>query len=263
MTIAPEQIKACCSAAYSSEAARFLLGDSFHPGGAALTSRLIRALGVRAGATVVDVASGRGTSALQLARESEAEVIGVELSPTNVAEASNAAREAGLGERVRFLQGDAEALPLADESMDGALCECALCTFPDKDAAARELTRVLRPGARLALSDVTADPARLPQRLTSLQARIACIADARPLAGLATLLGGAGLIVEQVEARDEALDTLLERLDARLRAAALVGAPVLGGAIAGGHALVGAARAALARGELGYAIVIARKPNAE
>src|SRR5262249_21733334 len=158
----------------------------------------------------------------------------------NVAAANEAARAARLDERVRFVQGDAEALPLADESMDGALCECALCTFPDKDAAARELTRVLRPGARLALSDVTADPARLPQRLTGLQAWIACIAAARPLAGLAPLLGRAGLIDEQLEARDGALDLLLERIDARLRTAALVGAPLLGGVISDGHALVDA-----------------------
>ena len=66
MTLAPEEAKACCAAAYSSAAARFLLGDSSHPGGAELTSRLIRALRVGPGATGVDVASGPGTSALQL-----------------------------------------------------------------------------------------------------------------------------------------------------------------------------------------------------
>ena len=49
MTLAAEEIKACCAAAYSSPAARFLLGDSFHPGGAALTSRLARALQVGPG----------------------------------------------------------------------------------------------------------------------------------------------------------------------------------------------------------------------
>ncbi len=42
--LAPEELKACCASAYSGAAASFLLGDSFHPGGAALTSRLARAL---------------------------------------------------------------------------------------------------------------------------------------------------------------------------------------------------------------------------
>jgi ubiquinone/menaquinone biosynthesis C-methylase UbiE len=260
MTIAPEEIKSCCAAAYSTEAARFLLGDSFHPGGAALTSRLIAQLSVASGATVVDVASGPGTSALQLTRETGADVIGVDLSPTSVAAATKAARDAGLSERVRFLEGDAEALPLPDASMDGALCECALCTFPDKDAAALELTRVLHPGGRLALADMTAEAARLPPELTGLQAWIACIADARPLEELAELLGRAGLIVEQAERHDEALERLLERIDGRLRAARLVGAPFLNGAVARGRELVAAAHAALARGDLGYGVIIARRP---
>ena len=63
MTPAADQIKACCAAAYSSPAARLLLGDSLHPGGAALTARLGRALGVAPGDVVVDVACGPGASA--------------------------------------------------------------------------------------------------------------------------------------------------------------------------------------------------------
>lgn len=259
MTIAPDEIKACCAAAYSTEAARFLLGNSFHPGGAELTSELIAALDVRAGATVVDVASGRGMSGLQLARETGADAIGVELSPTNVAAANEAALEAGLDDRVRFLQGDAEALPLTEATADGALCECALCTFPDKDAAARELARVLRPSARLALSDVTADPARLPHELTDLQAWIACIADARPLAELAALLGRAGFLIERAEPRDHALERLLKRVDGRLRAATLVAMPSLADVVSRGHELVSAARAALGDGNLGYGVIVARR----
>lgn len=162
MSLAPEEVKACCAAAYSSEAARFLLGDSFHPGGAPLTSELVAALGVSPGSTVVDVASGPGTSAIQLANETRCDVVGVDLSPASVAAATAAAQCTAFGGNVRFVQGDAEALPLADRSADGGLCECALCTFPDKERAAAELARVLRPGARLALSDMTADLERLP-----------------------------------------------------------------------------------------------------
>jgi hypothetical protein len=46
VTLAAEEIKACCAAAYSSAAARLLLGDSFYPGGAELTSRLVRSFRV-------------------------------------------------------------------------------------------------------------------------------------------------------------------------------------------------------------------------
>jgi hypothetical protein len=247
VTLPAEELKACCAAAYSSPTARLLLGDSFHPGGAALTSRLARALEVGPGDLVVDVACGPGTSALQLARETGCQVLGVDLAPP-----PNPAEDA----RVRFLRGDAEALPLAAASVDGALCECALCTFPDKPAAARELARVLRPGARLALSDLTARPAELPESLASLQAWVACVGDARPLDRIADLLARAGLDVEQTEMHDDALTALLDRVEARLEVAALLAAHTARAA----RALLHDVRRAVEAGTLGYGVVIARRP---
>lgn len=241
-------LKSCCADAYATPLARFLLGDSFHPGGAALTSRLARALRVGAGDTVVDVASGPGTSALQLAHETGCEVLGVDLSAESVAAATRSAREAGLDGRVRFVQGDAEALPLPDASADGALCECSFCLFPDKTAAAAEVARVLRPGARLALSDVTAVRERLPAGLEGAGAWVACVGAAGSLDQLAAALEQAGFTVETTERHDGALADLLERVEARLR--------VLGV----GLELVAAARRAVDEGVLGYAAVIARRP---
>ena len=246
MTLPAGELKACCAAAYSSAAARFLLGDSFHPGGAALTSRLARALEVGPGDLVLDVACGPGTSALQLARETGCQVVGVDLAPP-----PNPADDP----RVRFLRGDAEALPLAGASVDGALCECALCTFPDQPAAARELARVLRPGARLALSDLTARAHEFPDSLTSLEAWVACLAGARPLDETAALLEQAGFGVEQTEAHDHALAALLDRVEARLQAASMLGVDGVGR----GRELLGAARAALESGLLGYGVLIARR----
>lgn len=259
MTVAPEEVKACCAAAYSSAAARFLLGDSFHPGGAALTSELIAALGVSQGSTVVDVASGPGTSAIQLTNETGCDVIGVDLSPANVAAATAAAQCAAFGGTIRFVYGDAEALPLDDASADGGLCECALCTFPDKERAAAELARVLRPGATLALSDMTADLERLPEELKGLQAWVACIADARPLAELARLLERAGFRIERTERRDEALVELMVRIEARLELAAMLKLGVSEDAVGEGRSLVAAARRAVEAGALGYGYVIARR----
>ena len=256
-TLAPEELKACCASAYGSAAAHFLLGDSFHPGGSKLTSRLGRALQAGAASTVLDVACGRGASALQLARELGCTVVGVDLAEENVVAARQLGVEAGLGPHVHFLHGDAEALPLADRSVDGVVCECALCTFPDKPAAAREITRVLRPGGRLALADMTAVPERLPPELKTVQAWVACVADARPLDEIAGLLERAGLEVESTDRHDEALAALLERIDGRLR---LVGMLDGMAPVARGRELVAAARSALEAGALGYGAVIARKP---
>ena len=260
MSVASQEVKSCCAAAYSGSAARWLLGDSFHPGGAELTSRLGKALQVGRGDLVVDVASGPGTSSLQLAHETGCDVVGVDLAPASVATATTAAEKAGLSARVRFVEGDAEALPLADEAADGALCECALCTFPDKEMASKELYRVLRPGARVAISAITALKDELPPELTGMQAWVACIADARPLEEIAALLEEGGLAVETTERHDEALGEMLDRIDLRLRAARMLGAGLLGGGVARGRELVAAAQEALARGLLGYAVVVARRP---
>lgn len=262
MTPAPDDVKACCATAYSSPAARWLLGDSFHPGGAQLTTRLGRALQVGADRVVVDVASGRGSSALQIARETGCRVVGVDLATDNVATATRAAMKAGLSDRVRFVQGDAEALPLESESVDGVLCECALCTFPDKTAAAHELLRVLQPGGRVAISDITAVRDELAPELRSMQAWVACIGDARPLEEIASLLEDSGFDVETTERHDDALGAMLDQVDARLRIARLMGAGALGRGISAGRELVAAAQDALSRDLLGYGVVVARRPTA-
>ena len=194
-----------------------------------------------------------------LARALDCDVVGVDLSPTSVTAAADAAARAGLSGQVRFIVGDAEALPLEDASVDGALCECALCTFPDKEAAAAELARVLRRGGRLALADIVAEPERLPDELRSLTAWVACVADARPIAELGALLERAGFAIESVERYDGALARLLEVVDARLRTAALVWPAFRRDGLDQGRGLVQAARDALSKGSLGYGSILARR----
>jgi arsenite methyltransferase len=142
----PAAIKACCAISYSSDVVTLLLGASYHPGGLGLTRRLLDVLEVGPGDRLVDVACGVGTTALQAAQEYGATVAGVDLSEANVKLASGAAVATDLADRVHFHHGDAEALPLADSGWDAVVCECALCTFPDKVTAAHEMGRVLRPG---------------------------------------------------------------------------------------------------------------------
>ncbi len=252
-------VKTCCATAYASDAARFLLGDHFHPGGAALTRGLGRMLHVAPGATVADIGSGTGASAVELARATGCAVVGVDLARANVDHATARALREGLDARVRFVCADAEALPLPDASVDGALCECALCLFPDKAAAAREIARVLRPGARLALSDVTLEARELPADLRSLDAYVACLGGAIPLEHTAELVRDAGLVIESVVRRGDVVAELLERIAARLRVARLIGGGPLGAHLDRAEALLDAARDALRSGILGYGIVIARR----
>jgi ubiquinone/menaquinone biosynthesis C-methylase UbiE len=176
----PERLKACCAAAYGSDIVALLLGDSYHPGGRALTRRLADGLGLRAGADVLDVASGAGATARLLAEHYHVCVDGVDLSPAIVGRARRLTERAGLSDRVRFHVGDADRLPFPDRRFDAVVCECAFCTFPDKPTAAGELARVLRPGGRVGIADVTVRAGGLPPELAGIAGWVACLADARP-----------------------------------------------------------------------------------
>ena len=217
-----ETTKACCADLYASDWARLLLGESLHPGGLALTERLGVLLGLDAQTRVLDLAAGRGTSALHLARVFGCQVLGVDYGARNVALARDAARKHGLAEQVQFMQADAEQLnAIADESFDAVVCECAYCTFPNKHAAATEIARVLAPGGRFGLSDLTRNAA-LPPELDGLVAWIACVADAQPVARYVADLEAVGLLVSYIEAHDEALTELIGHVRGRLLAAGLV-----------------------------------------
>jgi hypothetical protein len=261
MSTGQEQVKACCAAAYGSDVAALILGGSYHPGGAALTRRLAALAGLRPGERVLDVASGPGSTALLLAREYGVTVDGVDLGEDSVARASAAARDAGLADRVAFRIGDAERLPLGDCRYDVVLCECALCTFPGKAAAAAELARVLRPGGRAAIADVTVSPGELDARLRGLAGHVACLAGARPLAGYTRLLAAAGLRVTAAERHDDALSAMIDQIEARLRVLRMAGHVPGPGPDGFRTALemTALARRAVAAGAAGYGLVVAGK----
>jgi SAM-dependent methyltransferase len=251
--------KGCCARLYESEAVRWLLDDRLHPGGDALTLRLARLAGIGAGQRVLDVACGSGASALLLARELGCEVVGVDLGARAIERARDDARRAGLDDRTSFVRGDAEALPLPDAGFDVALSECSLCTFPDKRRAIAELARVVRPGGSIAIADVTADQASLPDALRSAAARVACVADARSADEYAALLRDAGCEPLALEAHDTELCAMADRVEARLRVARMLAPPGdQRDRVREAAALARLAIDAIARGSLGYALITAR-----
>lgn len=264
----PAEVKACCAAAYSTDAVALVLGPSYHPGGLALTRRLADVLELSPGQRVVDVASGPGTTARLLAAEYGVIVDGVDLGEAAVERARAASAPADVADmtgRVRFHRGDAERLPLPDGIADAVVCECAFCTFPGKEAAAAEFARVLRPGGRVGITDVTVAGAGLPAELTTMAAWVACIAGARPAQEYAAILGAAGLKVVSAEAHDDALAQMIGQIEARVRllrmtaAGQLAAAGVDTGAVLRYSALAGRA---VAGGLIGYRLLVAEKPPA-
>lgn len=252
--------KACCAALYESKAVEWLLDGQLHPGGEKLTLRLAELAGLRRGSRVLDVASGRGRTAQLLAYRFEVDVVGVELGSQSVAAAQASAAAAGLGSRLCFVEGDAEALPFEDQGFDLALCECSLCLFPDKRRAAAEMARVLRPEGVVAIADVTADVAALPAELQGAMARVACVADALPLEGYERLLREAGFEVVSRERRDEALARMVQRAAARLRVVRMLPrAAGMTAEVTAALELMAHAEGAIERGELGYVLLVARR----
>ena len=254
------EIKACCAAVYESDWARLLLGDTFHPGGLVLTERLGCLLGTGPGQRVLDVAAGVGTSAIFLAKRFGNEVIGIDYGRESVALANTAAAEAGLTNLVRFELADAERLPFEDNSFDAVICECAFCTFPNKTRAAAEIARVLRPGGRLGLSDLTRS-GPLPAELEGLLAWIACIADAQPVEHYVEFLEAAGLTVDQIETHDEALSQKVAGVRAKLLGAELLvrleKIDLPGADFQQARTIARCAAEAIHEGKLGYALLVA------
>ena len=257
-----ETVKQCCARLYESDFAKLLLGDSFHPGGLKLTERLGTLLGLTVQSRVLDIASGKGASALFLAECFGCEVLGIDYSEQNVEQANAAAAAKGLDKRVQFRTGDAERLPVAESSFDAIICECAFCTFPDKPTAANEFARVLRSGGGIGLSDLTRGSV-LPKELDGLLAWIACIADAQPVDSYVQYLCAANFRVEHTESHDE---TLLEMVNqVRMK---LLGPEIMMGLkkldlpgvdLSAAKQMAQAALAAIRQGTLGYAVVCGSK----
>ncbi len=239
-------LKQCCANLYESDLAKVLLGDSFHPGGLELTARLGTLLNLGPQSIVLDVASGRGTSAIFIAQNFGCHVLGVDYGPRNVELAREAASAAGLGHKVRFECGDAESLQLQDASFDAIICECAFCTFPHKSSVAGDFKRLLRKGGRVGISDLTRGPS-LPDELKGLLSWISCIADAQPLDSYTDILRAAGMEIEHIEQHDAVLGVMARQI---------LDLPGVGFQEA--NRVAKAALAAVEKGQLGYSLIISR-----
>jgi SAM-dependent methyltransferase len=124
-----------------------------------VSERLVELLDPRPGETILELAAGPGDTGLLAAGALApgGRLVSTDIAPEMVEAARRRAAELALGELVSFAVEDMESLSFADASFDGALCRWGLMLVPDMQAAATEITRILRPEGRTALA-VWADP---------------------------------------------------------------------------------------------------------
>jgi len=152
------------------------------------------------GQTVLDLGSGGGIDVLLSAKRvgPGGKVYGLDMTDDMLALARENQRKAG-ATNVEFLKGTIEAIPLPDNSVDVIISNCVINLSADKDAVLREAFRVLRPGGRLAVSDVVIQGEVPDEVRRSMELWVGCIAGALHDHEYVRKLTGAGFDKVEVE----------------------------------------------------------------
>jgi SAM-dependent methyltransferase len=155
---------------------------------------------LRPGEVVLDLGSGGGIDVLLSAKRVGAtgKAYGLDMTDEMLALARENQRKAGV-ENVEFLKGAIEAIPLPDATVDVIISNCVINLSADKDRVLAEAFRVLRPGGRLAVSDVVVRGEVPPAIRRSVELWIGCVAGALDEAEYREKLGKAGFEAIDVE----------------------------------------------------------------
>ncbi len=159
---------------------------------------------LRPGDTVVDLGSGGGFDAFLAAREvgEDGHVIGIDMTPAMLSKARGNADKVGFA-NVEFRLGEIEHLPVADNSVDVIISNCVINLSPDKPQVFRDAFRILKPGGRLAISDVVAT-VELPEDMRKdKKLHAGCMAGASLIDDLQNMLAEAGFTDIRITPREE------------------------------------------------------------
>ena len=150
---------------------------------------------LKPGETVLDLGSGGGFDCFLAARAvgPTGRVIGVDMTPEMISRARDNARKVE-AKNVEFRLGEIENLPVADQTVDAIMSNCVINLSPEKQAVFAESLRVLKPGGRLAISDVVAI-APIPEELRAqAEALAGCISGAALLDDVKRMLTDVGFV---------------------------------------------------------------------
>jgi len=166
---------------------------------------------LKPGEVVLDLGSGGGLDCFLAARQvgPEGRVIGVDMTPQMVSKARSNA-DAVDTSNVEFRLGEIEHLPVADGTVDVILSNCVINLSPDKPQVFREAYRVLKPGGRLAVSDVVAT-ADIPQELRNDEELWSgCMGGAEEIGKLEEIMRQVGFRDIRISPKDESREFMRE-----------------------------------------------------
>jgi arsenite methyltransferase len=168
---------------------------------------------LKAGQTVLDLGSGAGLDCLLASQKvgAEGRVIGVDMTPEMIERARTNAKRVN-ATNVEFRQGYLEDLPVEPNSVDVVISNCVINLSPDKAKVFTEIFRVMKPGGRLAVSDIVTD-GKLPEEVrTSLSAWAGCVAgavDAKEYIAMMKAVGFTDISIQPVFFDKETVDDAL------------------------------------------------------
>lgn len=166
---------------------------------------------LKPGETVLDLGSGGGFDCFLAARAigETGKVIGVDMTPEMLAKARENAAKADYS-NVEFRLGEIEHLPVADNSVDIIMSNCVINLSPEKQMVFAEAFRVLKPGGRLAISDIVAT-AVLPEEVRNdLALHVGCVAGAPLISDVGDMLRKAGFASIRIDPREESREFIRE-----------------------------------------------------
>ena len=146
------------------------------------------------GEKVLDIGSGAGGDCIKaaLAVGESGEVTGLDMTEKMLHSAMQNASDAGVS-NIRFVQGDAEEMPLDDSTFDVVISDCVINLVPDKGRVFQEIHRVLKPGGRMVISDVVTDRPFSAATQSNMDLWCSCVSGALPEDEYVELIRRAGL----------------------------------------------------------------------
>jgi SAM-dependent methyltransferase len=198
--------------------------DQDHYGGLPANEALAQCAMLGPERRIADFCAGLGGPARYYAHVYGVEVAAIELTPARAAGAKRLNELVGLADRVRVVQGDVVSTGLSDGEMDAVVSQEAFLHLPDKASVLREAHRILRPGGRLAFTDLIRNGALAPPDADLLWEGMA-IQPAETRDSYRALLAASGFAIAQLEDLTEVLRQRFAMYQVMRREAEAAGAP--------------------------------------